>query len=173
VSDTTARTEHAVTIEATASQVFGFVAAEWETDLSFVGGGDFDWSPARPARLRTGFRVRCSGGLLGVSRVLELEVVRCDEPGGWVACTVPDAFLRWEWRFAEAGRGCLTTQACAFRPNGWRGWLVDRITGRRRRRATIESSLDRLKLLVEREASLERLRNAASSEGRKPACTQS
>ena len=73
------RIERSVEIEASPARVFGFVAAEWETDLAFAAGRSFGWSPERPARLRPGFKVTFDGSLLGFSGPVQLEVVECVE----------------------------------------------------------------------------------------------
>lgn len=147
-------------IEVSAPRVFGFVAAEWETDLAFAGGRTCEWAPAHPARLRTGFRATCRGTLVALPGHLELDVRDYVEPRGWTAHTTSGAPFTWAWCFTEHGRACRATQTCVYHPRGWRAQVAEWVIGRRRRTARVNRSLKRLKLMVEREESLERLRDS-------------
>ena len=160
------RIERSVAVAARPERVFGFVAAEWETDLAFAAGRSFDWSPRSPARLRRGFRVTFQGSLVGLDGPVELEVVECAEPEGWVAHSTAGAAFTWAWRFVDEGAVCRATQICDYRPSArWRR-LLEWGVGRRRRADALRRSLERLKLLVERQESLERRRESGIADGR-------
>lgn len=152
------RIERTVEIAAPPARVFGFVAAEWETDLAFANGRGFGWTPGRSGRLRAGFRARFRGALVGVRDRMEIEILEYAEPAGWVARETRGLPFAWGWRFMAQGTACHATQFCEYRPRDWRGRLFEWGVGRRARASVVERSLARLKLLVEREVSLDRLR---------------
>lgn len=152
------RVEAAVEIDAAASTVFEFVAADWETDLGFADGRVLGGSPRPPTRLRPEFRVRFDGELLALRGPVEVTVRGRVERGGWAALSASGPEPVRRWRFERSGLGCRVAQTCEWLPRGWAGRLRERCGGRNRRAERVEASLQRLKLLVERQRSLDRLR---------------
>ncbi len=151
------RVESTIVIDAAPAKVFAFVAAEWETDLAFADGRRHEWSPERPARLRSGFRVGFEGELLALRGRYEVVVRDFVESSGWTANSTSPLELTWIWLFTATEGGCRITQTCEYHPRGLQNRLREWSGMRGRRAEAIEEALRRLKALVERQLSLERL----------------
>ena len=152
------QTEKAIEVQVPVEKLFGCVAADWEKTVAFPAADALEWTPLGPTRLSQGYRVRFAGRPLGLRGSVELRVVEFEANRGWAA--VSSTGPRLTWRVSTASRqptGSWLACRLEVEAKGLR-WLADRLFGARRRAATLDALLERLKARAERDEALQRLR---------------
>jgi len=147
-----------VEVEVLAEKLFGCVEADWEKSVAFPAADALEWMPLSPTRLRQGYRVRCAGRPLGLRGSVELEVVEFEANRGWAA--VSSTRPRLIWRVSTTSRQPTGSRLACRLEVETKGlhWLADRLFGARRRAATLDALLEKLKARAERDEALRRLR---------------